>query len=107
MNFKYPFFLYFLLLAIIPIIIHLINLRKHKKVFFSNVKLLNTIKSRKSSYNKLKDIILMITRMLAISFLVIAFAQPFLPEENIITTENQMVLYIDNSPHSLPLYVYY
>ncbi len=98
MNFKYPFFLYFILLSIIPVIIHFINFRKHKKILFSNVKLLQAIKHKKSSYNKLKDIILMLTRMLAISLLAISFAQPFFEKENVISTENDIVMYIDNSP---------
>ena len=83
MNFKYPFFLYFILLSIIPVIIHFINFRKHKKILFSNVKLLQAIKHKKSSYNKLKDIILMLTRMLAVSLLAISFAQPFFEKENV------------------------
>ena len=82
MNFKYPFFLYLLLAIIIPLIIHLINLRKHKKILFSNVKLLKSIKYKKSSYKRIKDVFLMLARIATIIFLVFAFSQPFKKNKN-------------------------
>jgi len=100
MNFKYPFFLYLLFAIIIPLIIHLINLRKHKKILFSNVKLLKSIKYKKSSYRKIKDIILMITRITTIIFLVFAFSQPLKKDKNkkSYNNNNNIIIYIDNSP---------
>ncbi len=99
MNFKYPFFLYLLFAIIIPLVIHLINLRKHKKILFSNVKLLKSIKYKKSSYKRIKDIILMLTRIAIIIFLVFAFSQPFKKDKNKKSyNNNNTIIYIDNSP---------
>jgi len=99
MNFKYPFFLYLLLAIIIPLIIHLINLRKHKKILFSNVKLLKSIKYKKSSYKRIKDVFLMLARIATIIFLVFAFSQPFKKNKNKNSyNNNNTIIYIDNSP---------
>ena len=40
MQFKHPEILYFLLLLIVPILVHLFQLRRFKKQEFTNVKLL-------------------------------------------------------------------
>ncbi|MGK0323583.1 MAG: hypothetical protein ACJAR4_001625, partial [Psychroserpens sp.] len=54
MQFKHPELLYALLLLIIPIIVHLFQLRKFKSVAFTNVQFLKelTIQTRKSSQIK-------------------------------------------------------
>ncbi|MFO7701898.1 MAG: BatA domain-containing protein [Psychroflexus maritimus] len=98
MAFQYPQFLYALFLLIIPILIHLFQLRKFKKTEFTNVALLQkiSIQSRKSSI--VKKYLVLLSRLLAITALVFAFAQPYLPNQN--TEENQeteYVIYLDNS----------
>jgi len=56
MQFKYPGIFYLLIVLIIPLIIHLFNLQKFKKIAFSNVQFLKKVKleSRKSS--KIKNL---------------------------------------------------
>lgn len=99
MNFLYPGFLFALLAVVIPIIIHLFNFRKFKKVYFSNVAFLKGIKAQNSSKEKLKEILILICRILAVIFLVLAFARPFLPSKNKIDQlkGNTVSIYIDNS----------
>ncbi|MCH7524070.1 MAG: BatA domain-containing protein, partial [Bacteroidetes bacterium] len=43
MQFKYPELLYALLLLLIPIIVHLFQLRKFQKVAFTNVQFLKQV----------------------------------------------------------------
>lgn len=99
MNFLYPGFLFALFAVIIPIIIHLFNFRKFKKVYFSNVAFLKEIKEQTSSQEKLKNLLILISRVLAIIFLVLAFARPFLPSNSKVDQNkgNIVSIYIDNS----------
>jgi hypothetical protein len=99
MSFLYPGFLFALFTVAIPVIIHLFNFRRFKKVYFSNVAFLKEIKEQTSSQEKLKNLLLLISRMLAITFLVFAFARPFLLSGSKIDQgkDNIVSIYIDNS----------
>ena len=97
MQFKHPEFLYALLLLIIPVIIHLFQLRKFQKVAFTNVKFLKelTIQTRKSS--QLKKWLTLLTRMLLLACVIIAFAQPYISNSESFNTKSETVIYLDNS----------
>ncbi|MFD0862284.1 BatA domain-containing protein [Sungkyunkwania multivorans] len=97
MQFKYPEILWALLLLLIPILVHLFQLRRFQKVPFTNVKFLRavTIQTRKSS--QIKKWLVLFTRMLAITALVIAFAQPYLADRDLATSKKETVIYLDNS----------
>lgn len=99
MKFAYPEFLYALSAIAIPIIIHLFNFRKYKKLYFSNVEFLKDIQQETQSKSKLKHLLILFSRILAISFLVFAFAQPYIPtSDNTISNQGNIVsVYIDNS----------
>ncbi|KQN35963.1 hypothetical protein ASE92_07425 [Pedobacter sp. Leaf41] len=99
MNFLYPGFLFALLSVAIPVIIHLFNFRKFKKVYFSNVQLLKEVEQQNSSREKLKNFLILFSRILALIFLVLAFAQPYIPLKGQKTTNqnNSISIYIDNS----------
>ena len=97
MSFVYPNFLWALLLLIIPIIIHLFNFRKYQTVYFSKVDFLTEVVEDSKSGNKLKHILVLLSRLLLISALVLAFAQPFIPTFGNQKTENITSIYIDNS----------
>ena len=79
MSFVYPSFLFALAVIAIPILIHLFNFRRYKKVFFPNVRFLKEIKEETINRSRLKHILILISRILAFSFLVFAFAQPYVP----------------------------
>jgi len=99
-QFTYPSILYALFLIVIPIIIHLFSFRKHKHVFFHNIHLLKTTQLEENrTKTKLKELLILISRILLISALVIAFAQPFIPaQENSNSSKTKYVsIYIDNS----------
>jgi len=99
MKFAYPEFLYALFAVAIPIIIHLFNFRKFKKIYFSNVEFLKEIQQETQAKSKLKHLLILASRILAITFLVLAFAQPYIPSENTsnINQNNTIGIYIDNS----------
>jgi len=97
MSFVYPNFLWALLLLIIPIIIHLFNFRKYKTVYFSKVDFLTEVIEDSKSGTKLKHLLVLLSRLLMITALVLAFAQPFIPKGNNQKTENITSIYIDNS----------
>lgn len=97
MQFKHPEILYALLLLIIPILVHLFQLRKFKKEYFTNVNFLKelSIQTRKSS--KLKKWLLLTTRLLLLAFLILAFAQPFFKSLDSSNSNNELFVVLDNS----------
>ena len=97
MQFKHPEILYFLFLLIIPILVHLFQLRRFKKEYFTNVQFLKelSIQTRKSS--KLKKWLLLCTRLLLLTFLILAFAQPFFTAKESKKASNEMYIILDNS----------
>ena len=97
MQFKNPEIFYGLLLLLIPILVHLFQLRRFVKVPFTNVAFLKEIqlKTRKSS--KLKKWLVLALRCLALAALVTAFAQPFLSDKTEDQQEDEFVFYLDNS----------
>ena len=97
MQFKHPELLYALLLLLIPIIVHLFQLRKFKKTAFTNVAFLKaaTLKTRKSS--QIKKWLILCTRLLLLAAIVFAFAQPFTSKIDALHIEKETVIYLDNS----------
>ncbi len=98
-RFLNPQFLFALSLISIPIIIHLFNLRRFKRVLFTNVKFLQELKEETTRLSKIKHLLVLASRILAITFLVLAFAQPIIPLANnsISKAEKVVSVYIDNS----------
>ncbi len=98
MSFLYPSFLWALAGLSVPIIIHLFYFRRFKKVYFSNTRFLQEIKEETSSRNRLKNLLVLLMRCLAIAALVFAFAQPFLKEDDEVNLgEKAVSVFIDNS----------
>lgn len=100
MEFIYPSFLWALLALAIPIIIHLFYFRRFKKVYFTNVKFLKELKQERSTRNRLKHLLVLLSRLLALAFLVLAFAQPFIPKDDdtkVVKGAKSVSIYIDNS----------
>ncbi|MBN2774557.1 MAG: BatA domain-containing protein [Prolixibacteraceae bacterium] len=99
MRFLFPYFLFALTAVAVPIIIHLFNFRRFKTVYFSNVEFLKNIKKESKRKSKLKQLLILIARILVVTCMVIAFAQPYIPvNEREKRDVNQVVaVYIDNS----------
>jgi hypothetical protein len=97
MQFKHPEILYFLFLLLIPILVHLFQLRRFKKEYFTNVQFLKelTLQTRKSS--KIKKWLLLATRLLILTALIFAFAQPFWEAKDAKAITNETYIVVDNS----------
>lgn len=97
MIFEKPDVLYFLFLLIIPILVHLFQLRKYKTTKFSNVALLERIKLQSRKSSTLKKWLILTTRLLGLVFLVLAFTKPFIPHTDTALEDSEIVIYLDNS----------
>lgn len=99
MQFLFPAFLFALAALAIPVIIHLFYFRRFKKVYFTNVRFLREVKEETSARSRLRNLLVLLMRLLAVAFLVLAFAQPFIPQDDAeVQQGNKAVsLFIDNS----------
>ena len=97
MQFKHPEILYFLFLLVIPILVHLFQLRRFKKEYFTNVRILKelSIQTRKSS--QIKKWLLLVTRLLLLACIILAFTQPFFKAKDSNSSTNEMYIVLDNS----------
>ncbi|MFK5889822.1 MAG: BatA domain-containing protein [Flavobacteriaceae bacterium] len=96
MHFKHPLVLVALILIVLPIIVHLFQLQKYTKTPFTNVKFLKNIilKNRKSS--KLKKLLVLISRIALFTFLILAFAEPYLSDKKA-SEKTNIIVFLDNS----------
>jgi len=100
MEFVNPLFLFGLLAIGVPILIHLFNFRKYKRVYFTNVRFLKELKEQTKKRSQLRHLIILLLRILAVVCLVVAFAQPYIPySKNKIKADsrNAVSIYVDNS----------
>jgi len=99
MKFVYPEFLWAFGVLLIPVIIHLFNFRKYKVLYFSSLKFLQFVDQKTRSTQKLKHLLVLLSRILAFSFLIFGFAQPYIPAAKDKSTGGKPVIaiYIDNS----------
>ncbi len=89
-----------LVASTIPIILHLLNLRKLKTVEFSTLMFLKELQKTKIRRIKLKQILLLILRTLLIIFAVLAFARPTMETSLPVFgtyAKSSAVIIIDNS----------
>lgn len=99
MKFLFPEILYALAALAIPVIVHLFNFRKFRKVDFPNVAFLKEIKQETQSKSKIKHLLILLSRLLAMAAIIFAFAQPYIPlEKNSKPSQGKVVsIFLDNS----------
>jgi len=100
MQFVNPLFLLGLLAVSIPVIIHLFNFRRFRKVYFTNVRFLRELKQETQKKSRLRHLVVLALRMLAIVSLVMAFAQPYIPfseSRKPRASGNVVSIFVDNS----------
>lgn len=97
MQFKSPEILYALFLLLIPIIIHFFRLRRFRREAFTNVALLLQVERQSRRMSQLKKWLLLLIRLLTLAALILAFAQPFVPQTEAALRDKETVIYIDNS----------
>ncbi|MDT7827047.1 BatA domain-containing protein [Pricia sp. S334] len=96
MQFKHPELLWGLFLLLIPVIIHLFQLRRFEKTPFTNVKFLKQVVAESRRSNILKKWLLLCTRLILLAALILAFAQPFFADQYALR-QKETVIYLDNS----------
>lgn len=98
LTFANPAVLWGLLALAIPVIIHLFNFRRVKRVQFSNIALLKKVKEESSSKRKPVELLILLSRLLFLAFLILAFAQPiFKDNANDQELSDEVLIYLDNS----------
>jgi hypothetical protein len=88
-----------LLTLAIPVLVHLFNFRRYKKVLFSNVQFLKEVQEQQASRRNLKERLILAARLLALLFLVLAFARPYISKNDDTNAGKQQVvsIFVDNS----------
>ncbi len=100
MTFLNPLLLLGLIAASIPLLLHLLNLRKLRTVEFSSLRFLKELQKSKMRRMRLRQILLLILRTLLVVFAVIAFARPALQSTSGLPgahAATSAVILIDNS----------
>lgn len=98
MGVLFPGFLWALALLVVPLVIHLFYFRRYKPVQFTNVRFLKELVEETASRNKLKNLLILLARLLAVAALIFGFAQPFNKSENKAQGEAHAVsIFVDNS----------
>lgn len=105
MNFLNPFVLFGLAAAAIPILLHLLNLRKTQTVEFSTLYFLKELKKSTIRTIKIKQWILLLLRTLLILFAILAFSQPIyngsLPLLSAMQNNRSIIVLVDNTSSML------
>ena len=80
MHFLSPFLLWFLLAAAVPVVIHLVNRRRHKTIQWAAMRFLLSATRQYRGEKKLRHIAILTCRALGITALAIAAARPVVSE---------------------------
>ena len=97
MQFLHPEFFYALPALLIPILIHLFQLRRFRVQAFTNVALLQKIRLQTRKSSQLKKWLILLIRLLLIASIITAFTQPFLSNQSAQKNNSETVIYLDNS----------
>tara|TARA_R110002096_G_scaffold425644_1_gene634447 strand:+ start:20110 stop:22221 length:2112 start_codon:yes stop_codon:yes gene_type:complete len=79
MSFLSPLFLFALFAVGLPLLIHLLNLKKPKRIAFSTLAFFNELQKSTIRKIRIKKYLLLILRLLAVACLALVLARPFLP----------------------------
>lgn len=97
MTFLNPAILWALLAVSVPILIHIFNLRKTRKIEFSTLMFLREIQQTQYKKIKLKQLLILLCRIGFITLLVISFSKPYAEGYLGKETSSSLLIIIDNS----------
>ncbi len=108
MSFLNPFLLVALAAAAIPVIIHLINFRKPRKIAFSTLAFFQELQRTTIRRLNLKRYLLLAMRVMAITMLAAALARPFLPSQiagwlGASSGDEHIAMLVDNGPSMMQI----
>ncbi|MBN2201487.1 BatA domain-containing protein [bacterium] len=97
-----PSFLHAAVLAglagvLLPILIHLLARPRPRTVVFSHLRFLRAVQERKARSFKLRRFLLLLLRVLAVAFLVLAFSRPFIPSGRASASKGVSAWVVDRS----------
>jgi len=100
MQVLYPNFLWALLAVGGAILIHLLQLRRPQRVLFTNTGFIREVELTINRQRRLQELLILFTRIAAITLLVLAFCQPYIPakEKKSSNGYNDVAVLIDNTP---------
>ena len=102
MTFLNPFVLFGLAAAVVPVLLHLLNLRKLRTVEFSSVRFLKELQKTSMRRLRFRQILLLILRTLLIIAVVMAFSRPALRVRlggfGTPGASSTMIIIVDDSP---------
>ncbi|MDO7847990.1 BatA domain-containing protein [Hymenobacter sp. M29] len=100
MQLAYPWFLFGLFAVIVPVVIHLLQLRRPQRVLFTNTAFIREVEMVTVRHRQLQHWFVLLVRALAIAALVFVFCQPFIPAErynDLMAQSSTMDVWVDNS----------
>lgn len=100
MQFVNPLYLFGLLAIALPVVVHLFNFRRFRRVYFTNVRFLKELKQQTQKQSQLRHLLILAMRILAIAALVMAFAQPYIPfsgNQTKVASRNAVSIFVDNT----------
>ncbi len=99
MSFGAPMMLWGLLALAVPVVVHLFNFRRYRKVYFSNVERLTALQTESRHTSTVRRWLVLVLRLLAVLFLVLAFARPMLPHagQTLRSGGTAVSVFVDNS----------
>ncbi len=97
MQLLYPWFALGLFAISIPLIIHLLQLRRPQRLVFTNVAVIKQVELVTTRYRKVQHLLILLTRIVGLIALVLVFCQPFLPVSNSGIKVSGIDVAIDNS----------
>ena len=98
MQLLYPGFLWGLLGVGIPVLIHLLQLRRPQRVLFSNTYFIREVELTTMRQRKLQELLVLLARVLAVVSLVFLFCQPFISStKNSKPADDTVEVLLDNS----------
>ncbi|OYU85109.1 MAG: hypothetical protein CFE24_02980 [Flavobacterium sp. BFFFF2] len=97
MHFKHPEFFYGLFTLVIPVLVHLFQLRRFQPFYFTNVRFLKNLQLQTRQSSTIKKWLLLLVRCLILVALITAFAQPFFESPGSKTKAREQVILLDTS----------
>ena len=97
MQFLYPGFLIGLLAVAVPVLLHLLQLRRPQRVVFTNTSVIRQVALVTTRQRKVQQWLVLLARVVAVAALVLVFCQPFLPVTGGEKLEGGIDVIVDNS----------
>ena len=96
----FPWFLIGLSVVAIPVIIHLLQLRRPQRVLFSNIAFIQEVELITVRHRKVQRLLILLARIVFLIALVLAFCQPFISNKQleIGMLSSGVEVLLDNSP---------